>query len=135
MSRKINHIGIAVENLNDYAAFYEKVLGLKDEGDEVVEEQKVKVKFFQVGDSRIELLEPTSPESPIAKFIEKKGAGVHHIAIEVADIEAELARLKAAGVKLIDETPRCGAHGTKIAFIHPKESKGVLVELTQAHSH
>ncbi len=133
--KKINHIGIAVEKIDDYIAFYRDTLGLTVEGTETVEEQKVKVAFLAIGDTRIELLEPTSPESPIAKFIEKKGAGVHHLAFEVDNITAELAKLKEKGVKLIDETPRCGAHHTQIAFIHPKESKGVLVELTQSATH
>ncbi|HNT28344.1 MAG TPA: methylmalonyl-CoA epimerase [bacterium] len=133
--KKINHIGIAVEKIDDYIAFYRDTLGLPVEGAEMVEEQKVKVAFLTIGDTRIELLEPTSPESPIAKFIEKKGAGVHHLAFEVDDIAAELAKMKEKGVKLIDETPRGGAHHTKIAFIHPKESKGVLVELTESGSH
>ena len=133
--KKVNHIGIAVEKIADYIAFYRDTLGLPVEGEEVVEEQKVKVAFLTVGDTRIELLEPTSPESPIAKFLEKKGPGVHHLSFEVGDIAAELAKMKEKGVKLIDEAPRCGAHHTKIAFIHPKESKGVLVELTQAGTH
>lgn len=133
--KKINHIGIAVEKIDDYIAFYRDTLGLTVEGTETVEEQKVKVAFLTIGDTRIELLEPTSPESPIAKFMEKKGPGVHHLAFEVDDIAAELARMKEKGVKLIDETPRCGAHHTKIAFIHPKESKGVLVELTESGTH
>ncbi len=130
MSRKINHIGIAVPSIKDYLSFYKDVLNLEFEGEEIVEDQKVKVAFLSTGESRIELLEPTSNESPIAKFIEKKGPGMHHIAFQTEDIEKELAELKEQGVRLIDETPRNGAHGTKIAFIHPKESK-VLVELTQ----
>jgi len=133
--KKINHIGIAVEKIDDCIAFYRDTLGLAVGGTETVEEQKVKVLFLTIGDTRIELLEPTSPESPIAKFIEKKGTGIHHIAFEVEDIVAELTRMKERGVKLIDENPRCGAHHTKIAFVHPKESKGVLVELTQSDTH
>ncbi len=133
--KKISHIGIAVEKIADYVGFYRDILGLSVEGEEVVEDQKVKVAFLTVGETRIELLEPTSPESPIAKFIEKKGPGVHHLAFEVEDIVATLAAMKEKGIKLIDETPRCGAHHTKIAFVHPKESKGVLVELTQSETH
>ncbi len=133
--KKINHIGIAVENIAEYMKFYQDVLGIEYEGDEIVEEQKVKVAFFKIGESRIELLEPTSEESPVAKFIASKGTGIHHLAFDVENIETELERLKAQGARLIDEKPRMGAHGTKIAFIHPKESKGVLVELTEQKSH
>lgn len=129
--KSINHIGIAVENIAEYISFYKNVLGLEVEGEEVVAEQKVKVAFLTVGGTRIELLEPTADDSPVKKFIETKGTGVHHLAFNVDDIESELARLKTAGTRLIDEKPRNGAHGTKIAFIHPKESKGVLVELTE----
>ncbi len=134
-AKKVNHIGIAVENIQDYAGFYENVLGLKVEGEETVAEQKVKVAFLTVGDTRIEVLEPTADDSPVRKFIENKGTGVHHLSFEVEDIEAELERLKGLGVRLIDEKPRLGAHGTKIAFVHPKESKGVLVELTEQKKH
>jgi methylmalonyl-CoA/ethylmalonyl-CoA epimerase len=133
--KSVSHIGIAVENIAETIGFYQNVLGLPVEGEEVVEEQKVKVAFLTVGETRVELLEPTSDESPVKKFMEKKGPGVHHLAFSVDDIDVELARLKAAGVRLIDETPRRGAHGTRIAFIHPKESNGVLVELTQQGSH
>jgi len=132
--KKINHIGIAVENIDEYVKFYQDCLGLSIDGEEVVAEQKVKVAFLTVGESRIELLEPTAEDSPVRKFIESKGTGVHHLAFDVEDIEAELARLKTQGVRLIDEKPRLGAHGTKIAFIHPKESKGILVELCEQHS-
>ncbi len=130
-TKKLNHIGIAVENINDYINFYKDVLGLRFEGEETVIEQKVKVAFLTIGETRIELLEPTADDSPVRKFIESKGTGVHHLAFDVDDIEADLERLKKAGVRLVDEKPRSGAHGTKIAFIHPKEAKGVLVELTQ----
>ena len=105
------------------------------EGTEVVAEQKVKVAFFSVGESRVELLEPTADDSPVAKFLEKNGEGTHHVAYEVDDLVATLARLKAAGVRLIDEVPRCGAHGTRIAFLHPKASGGVLTELCQGGGH
>ncbi len=129
--KKVNHIGIAVESIADYVKFYEDCLGLTIDGEEEVAEQKVKVAFLTVGETRLELLEPTAEDSPVQKFLENKGPAVHHLAFDVDDIEAELARLKEQGVRLIDEKPRRGDHGTKIAFIHPKESKGVLVELTQ----
>ena len=131
MVKKINHIGVAVNSIEESAPLYRDVYGMKDEGVEVVEEQKVKVEFFAVGESRIELLEPTSDDSPVAKFIAKNGPGVHHIAYEVDDVCAEIARLKAEGVRLIDEVPRCGAHQTQIAFLHPKSSGGVLTEMCQ----
>jgi methylmalonyl-CoA/ethylmalonyl-CoA epimerase len=101
------------------------------EGTEVVAEQKVRVAFFVVGESRIELLEPTAADSPVARFLEKNGPGVHHIAYEIADLEQRLAQLKSEGVRLIDESPRMGAHKTQIAFLHPKASGGVLTELCQ----
>lgn len=129
--KKINHIGIAVENIAEVVKFYKESLGLTVEGEEEVAEQKVKVVFLPLGETRLELLEPTAEDSPVKKFLETKGPGVHHLAFDVDDIEAELARLKEQGARLIDEKPRRGAHGTKIAFIHPKESKGVLVELTE----
>ena len=132
MTKKISHIGIAVKNLEASIPFYRDVLGMEYEGSEVVAEQKVKVAFLVIGESRVELLEPTADDSPVAKFLEKNGEGTHHIAYEVADLEAALADLKAKGVRLIDETPRNGAHGTRIAFLHPKASGGVLTELCQA---
>ena len=135
MTNKINHIGIAVHSIDASVPFYRDVMGMEFEGTEVVEEQKVKVAFLAVGESRIELLEPTSPDSPVAKFLEKKGEGTHHLAYEVADIEAVLADLKAKGVRLIDETPRSGAHGTRIAFLHPKATGGVLTEICQCSGH
>jgi len=130
--KKVSHIGIAVKSLETSIPFYRDVLGMPFEGTEVVAEQKVKVAFLGVGESRIELLEATDPESPVAKYIEKNGEGVHHIAYEVADLKAALSTLKAQGARLIDETPRGGAHGTQIAFLHPKASGGVLTELCQA---
>lgn len=133
MVGKINHIGVAVRSIEAAVPFYRDVLGMHFEGTEVVTEQKVKVAFFSVGESRIELLEPTADDSPVAKFLEKNGEGTHHVAYEVADLAATLAQLKAAGVRLIDESPRIGAHGTRIAFLHPKASGGVLTELCQAH--
>lgn len=131
MVKKINHIGVAVNSIEESAPLYRDVYGMKDEGVEVVEEQKVKVAFFGIGESRIELLEPTSDDSPVAKFIAKNGPGVHHIAYEVDDIQAELEQLREQGIRLIDEVPRCGAHDTQIAFLHPKSSGGVLTEICQ----
>ena len=134
MLKKINHIGIAVKSLDDSIPFYRDQLGMTFEGTEEVAEQKVKVAFLQIGESRIELLEPTSEDSPIAKFLEKKGEGVHHMAYEVDDVVAALADLKEKGIRLIDETPRRGAHNSLIAFLHPKATGGVLTEICQAHS-
>ena len=135
MTKKINHIGVAVKSIDASTPFYRDVLGMVFEGTEVVAEQKVKVAFFSVGESRIELLEPIADDSPVAKFLEKNGEGTHHVAYEVDDLVATLAKLKAAGVRLIDEVPRCGAHGTRIAFLHPKASGGVLTELCQGSGH
>jgi methylmalonyl-CoA/ethylmalonyl-CoA epimerase len=132
MLKKINHIGIAVKSLDDTIPFYRDNLGMAFAGIEEVVEQKVRVAMLQVGESKIELLEPTSEDSPVAKFIEKNGAGIHHIAYEVADIESAIASLLVGGARMIDEKPRNGAHGTRIAFIHPKSSNGVLTELCQA---
>ena len=132
MLTKINHIGIAVKSLDDAVPFYRDNLGMAFAGIEEVAEQKVRVAMLQIGESKIELLEPTSEDSPVARFIEKNGAGIHHIAYEVADIESAIAKLIAGGARMIDEKPRHGAHGTRIAFIHPKSSNGVLTELCQA---
>lgn len=131
MLKKINHVGVAVPSLEAAIPFYQNSLGMAFLGVEEVAEQKVRVAFFQVGESKIELLEPTSPESPVAKFLEKNGAGVHHVAYEVDDIEAAIAALEASGARMIDATPRFGAHGARIAFVHPKSSQGVLTELCQ----
>jgi methylmalonyl-CoA/ethylmalonyl-CoA epimerase len=131
MLTKINHIGIAVHSLDTSIPFYRDQLGMTFEGTEVVAEQKVKVAFFLVGDSRIELLEATAEDSPVAKFLAKNGEGIHHMSYEVDDIVATLARLKAEGVRLIDETPRQGAHNSLIAFLHPKVTGGVLTEICQ----
>lgn len=128
---RIDHIGIAVESIDKWIGFYRDVLGLKLKGSEVVAEQKVRTAFLTIGDGRIELLEPTSPDSPISGFLEKRGGGLHHISLKVDDIEKALAALKNVGAKLIDEHPRIGAHGVKIAFVHPKASGGVLLELCQ----
>jgi methylmalonyl-CoA/ethylmalonyl-CoA epimerase len=128
---KVDHVGIAVENLEDTLAVYSGILGLELHGTETVEEQKVKTAFLPLGDTEIELLASTDPEGPIGKFIAAKGQGVQHIAFRVADIDAALAELKAKGVRLIDEKPRYGAGGARIAFIHPKATNGVLVELCE----
>lgn len=128
---KVDHIGIAVSNLDEAVKLYKDVLGLELHGTEVVEEQKVKVAFLPVGDTEVELLESTSPEGPIAKFIEAKGQGIQHIAFRVDDIEAALEEMKAKGMRLIDEKPRYGAGGARIAFLHPKSTNGVLIELCE----
>jgi methylmalonyl-CoA/ethylmalonyl-CoA epimerase len=124
----LDHIGIAVRSLAS-AKIYED-LGLTIEHVETVETQRVKTAFLSVGDSNLELLEPTSPDSPIAKFIEKRGEGIHHICLRVDDLEAHLERLKAAGYRLINEAPVPGAHGCRVAFLHPSAGNGVLIELS-----
>lgn len=131
MPKKISHIGIAVESIEQALPFYTDVLGLEYEGQEVVEEQKVKVAFLVIGESRIELLEPTASDSPVAKFLEKNGPGIHHLAYQVDGLQGRLDALKGQGVRLIDESPRTGAHHTRIAFLHPKASGGVLTELCE----
>lgn len=131
MITHIEHIGIAVKSLEEAIPYYEKVLGLKCYNIEEVADQKVKTAFFKVGQTKIELLESTDPEGTIAKFIEKKGEGVHHIAFATDNIEAELEHAKGEGVRLIDEAPRMGAEGLSIAFLHPKSTLGVLTEFCQ----
>ncbi len=130
---RVDHIGIAVTNLEETKKFYTEMLGMKASGEEVVEEQKVKVCFIPSGDSELELLESTSPDGPIAKFIEKNGGrnGIQHIALRVDNIEQTIADLMAKGVRMIDEKPRYGAGGSSIAFVHPKATGGILVELCQ----
>lgn len=128
---KINHLGIATKGIDEALKFWEDALGLENVHTEIVEDQKVKVAMLPLGESRIELLEPTSGDSPISKFLEKRGGGIHHIAIEVDDIEAALAKLKAQGMRLIDESPRIGAEGCLVAFVHPGSTGGVLLELVQ----
>jgi methylmalonyl-CoA/ethylmalonyl-CoA epimerase len=118
---KIDHLGIAVKSINEGKNFWTDVLGLEFEGTETVEEQKVTTAFFPVGESEVELLESTSPDGPIAKYLEKKGAGLQHIAFRVENLESALQELKDKGVRLIDEKPRHGAGGAKIAFLHPKD--------------
>ena len=127
----IEHIGIAVKNLEESIKYYEEVLGLKCYNIEEVKEQKVKTAFLRVGDTKIELLESTDPEGPIGKFIEKKGEGIHHIAFAVKDIENQLKHVEEKGVRLVDKTPRKGAEGLDIAFLHPKSTFGVLTELCE----
>lgn len=131
MIEKIDHIGIAVKSIDDVLDFYKNVLGLDLEGTEIVEDQKVKTAFFPVGESEFELLESTSPDGPIAKFIDKKREGIQHIALKVDDIEVALEKMQENNVKLIDKEPRYGAGGAKIAFLHPKSTNGVLLELTE----
>ncbi|PNU21654.1 methylmalonyl-CoA epimerase [Geothermobacter hydrogeniphilus] len=131
-TKKINHIGIAVKNIEASLPFYRDVLGMTFEGSEEVAEQKVRVAFLAVGESRIELLEPTADDSPVAGFIAKNGEGIHHIAYEVDDLVAALDHLREQGVRLIDRQPRQGAHGTRIAFLHPRGTGGVLTELCQS---
>jgi len=133
--KKINHIGIAVHDIEEAAKFFTEHLGLKMGGIEEVPEQKVKVAFLPVGEVRLELLQPTSPESAVAKFLEKNGPGFHHIAYQVDDVAGAVEGLKAKEVKMVDQTPRRGAHDTLIAFLHPKASGGVLTELVQETGH
>lgn len=131
MLKKIDHIGIAVHDLDETAKFYRDVLGMELQGIDEVENQKVKVAFFKIGETNIELVMPTSEDSPVAKYLGKKGEGIHHICYATDDIEAEIENMKARGARMIDESPRLGAHGAKVAFIHPKSSNGVLTELSQ----
>jgi methylmalonyl-CoA/ethylmalonyl-CoA epimerase len=131
MIKKIDHIGIAVSSIEKTSELFSKILGLKVAGEELVEEQKVKVAFLPLGDSELELLESTSPDGPIARFIQKKGEGVQHIAFKVDNLEKALEKLKEEGVRLIDEKPRYGAGGAKIAFLHPRNTNGVLIELSE----
>lgn len=131
MIEKIDHIGIAVKNLNESLKVLEEILGLKSIGLETVAEQKVKVAFIPVGESEIELLESTEQDSAIAKFIEKNGEGVQHIALRVNNIDEALENLKVKKVRLIDDKPRNGAGGARIAFIHPRATNGVLIELCE----
>jgi len=131
MIEKINHIAIAVENLDEEIKRYRDILGLEFHGTEEVVEQKVRTAFFDVGGVHIELLEPTSPDSPISKFLEKKGQGIHHIAFQVGDIVQTIETMKERGVRMLDEKPRNGANRTRIAFAHPKSLGGVLTEFTE----
>lgn len=128
---KLDHIGIAVKDLDSVVKFYEDVMGIPLHGIETVEEQKVRVAFMPVGDTEVELLESTSPDGPIAKFIDKKGEGVQHLAFKVENIEEAIADMMEKGYRMIDESPRYGAGGAKIAFMHPKGTNGVLIELSE----
>lgn len=130
-SMKIEHIGIATNGLDEALKFWRDALGLEVKDIETVEDQKVRVAMLPVGEPRIELLEATSEDSPITKFLQKRGPGIHHIAVRVDDIRATLTRLKAEGARLIDESPRTGAGGCLVAFVHPASTNGVLLELVQ----
>ena len=129
---KINHLGIATKQISDALNFWQDALGLENVHVETVEDQKVRVAMLPIGESRIELLEPITDDSPISKFLEKRGGGIHHIAVEVTDIEASLKQLKEKGMRLIDEQPRIGAEGCLVAFVHPSSANGVLLELVQS---
>tara|TARA_R110002049_G_scaffold292252_3_gene476684 strand:+ start:43991 stop:44395 length:405 start_codon:yes stop_codon:yes gene_type:complete len=128
---KIEHIGIAVRSLKSSNVLFEKLLGIPHYKEETVVSEGVNMSFFKIGNSKIELLEATSSDSPIAKFIEKKGEGIHHIAFEVADIESEIKRFKKEGFEILNETPKKGADNKRIVFLHPKNTNGVLIELCQ----
>jgi methylmalonyl-CoA/ethylmalonyl-CoA epimerase len=128
---KIDHLGIATKGIEEALRFWQDALGLENVHTETVEDQKVRVAMLPIGESRIELLEPTADDSPISKFLEKRGGGIHHIAIEVPDIRAALEKLRSEGARLIDEEPKIGAEGCLVAFVHPVASGGVLLELVQ----
>ena len=132
---KIDHLGIAVKSIEEGKNFWAKILSLEFEGVETLAEQKVTTAFFPVGESEVELLESTSPDGPIANYLEKRGEGIQHVALRVENIEAALSELKAKGIRLIDEKPRIGAGGARIAFLHPKSTNGVLVELCERDDH
>jgi methylmalonyl-CoA/ethylmalonyl-CoA epimerase len=132
--KSVNHIGIAVRSIDAHRAFYEGTLGAVFEGAELVPDQKVRVGFFRIHDVRLELLEPTDPTSTVAVFLDKRGEGLHHLAFGVENIEARIAELKQGGLRMIDDTPRPGAHHMRIAFVHPKSSGGVLTELCEPAS-
>jgi len=134
--KAVNHIGIAVRSINGQRSFYEETLGAVFEGVDEVADQKVRVGFFRIGDVRLELLEPTDPTSTVAAFLDKRGEGLHHVALTVESLEARIAELKQSGVRMIDDVPRPGAHHMRIAFLHPKSTFGVLTELCEpAGSH
>jgi methylmalonyl-CoA/ethylmalonyl-CoA epimerase len=134
-AKGINHIGIAVRSIADHHAYYEQTLGAEFEGVECVPSQQVKAAFFRLGCVRLELLEPTGLDSPIARFLDKRGEGVHHIAFSVDDLEARIAELQSGGVRMIDDRPRPGAHHMQIAFLHPASTGGVLTELCEPAPH
>ncbi len=129
--KALNHVGIAVRSIDEHKAFYAEQLGAKYEHTEDVPSQKVRVAFFKIGDIRLELLEPTDPTSSVQSFLDKRGEGLHHLAFTVDDLKARIAELKQSGLRMIDDSPRPGAHHMQIAFIHPKSSCGVLTELCE----
>ncbi len=131
MIKKLAHIAIAVRSVEEATRFFEQVLGLSCERTEVVPTEKAKVAFFPIGDTEIELVEGTERGNPLEKFLEKRGEGIHHICLEVASLDATMGQLRAAGIPLLDETPRPGADGTRVAFIHPKGAHGILIELVE----
>jgi methylmalonyl-CoA/ethylmalonyl-CoA epimerase len=133
--KKISHLGIAVDSIEETIGFFKDVLDLEFTGTEIVEDQKVKVAFLKVGESRIELLEPTAEDSPVGKFLAKRDnkTTIHHVAYEVPDVEAAIKEAADKGVRLIDEVPRTGAGGVRIAFLHPKATSGILTELCEQH--
>ena len=131
MESKIQHLGVAVNSIDEALNFWRDALGLELQEIEVVADQGVRVAMLPLGESRVELLEATGAETPVGKFVAKRGPGIHHLCVEVADIRAKLARLKARGVRLIDEEPRTGAGGALVAFVHPASTGGVLIELTE----
>ncbi|OCA86305.1 methylmalonyl-CoA epimerase [Pradoshia sp. D12] len=131
MQKGIDHIGIAVRSISKALPLYEGIFGMVNEGEEIVESQGVRVAFLSTGNTRIELLEPLNESSAVAKFIAKRGEGIHHIALEVSDIKERIKEIKDNGIQLIDEEPRPGAHHTQVAFIHPKSVQGVLVEVLE----
>ncbi len=134
MIKKIDHIGIAVSSIENSLPFYTNILNLQLEGIEEVESENVKVAFINIGESKLELLEPLSPESPISKFIEKRGEGIHHVALGVSSIEARIQDMKENGIRMLADEPKLGAGGAKIAFMHPKSTGSVLYELCEKHS-
>jgi len=127
----MDHVAIAVKDLEEAARFYQTVMGLTLTGVEVVTAQKAKVGFFRIGDVNIELVQPSEPDSPLIKFLETKGQGIHHLCFEVDDIDAEVKAFVEKGATMVDQKPRPGAHGTRVAFVHPKSSSGVLIELNE----
>jgi methylmalonyl-CoA/ethylmalonyl-CoA epimerase len=131
---KINHLGVAVNSLDEALQFWRDGLGLELKEVEIVEDQGVRVAMLPIGESRVELLEATGPETPVGKFLSKRGPGLHHLCVEVEDLAAKLAELKTRGIRLIDEQPRRGASGSLVAFVHPASTSGVLLELTQKKS-
>lgn len=132
---RLNHVAIAVKDLQEALGFYRDILGMPIGGIERVEDQAVDVAFVGEEPGRIELISPFKPDTGVARFLEKKGEGLHHIAVQVHDIDAAVAQLKAKGVPLIDQEPRLGAHGTRVAFVHPKGARGVLLELVEVPAH